>query len=417
MGYVYQTKGRTVWMMKYYRNGVPIRESSGTEDKTAAKKICKSRETDIDRGVPVTGKVGRLLFEEAAADVITDYTINALRSLNVLERRIQKHLTPYFRKRRMSTLTQADVRDFIAYRKEQGIVAVRGPHKGKRIGDVSNAEINRELTTLKRMFSLAVENGKLLYQPHIPMLRERNVRTGFFERDQFLAVCQHLPADLAAVLRFAYVTGWRIDSEVLPLQWRQVDFQARISPEQTIPGTITLDPFTTKNGEGRVFPFTEELKAVLTARRAERDELKKAGTIVASVFFRMVAKGRGGPKAPRPITAFTKAWRTACRAAGAPGRIPHDLRRTAVRNLVRAGVPERVAMRLTGHKTRSVFDRYNIVSDSDLGLAAARIDQAVPAVVEDVNGAAVGAKNRDARRDARSQRIQAVSGGSERRNP
>ena len=57
-----------------------------------------------------------------------------------------------------------------------------------------------------------------------------------------------------------------------------------------------------------------------------------------------------------------------------PGRIPHDFRRTAVPELVRAGVPDAVAMRLTGHLTRSVFERYNVVSDADLTTAAARLD-------------------------------------------
>ncbi len=74
------------------------------------------------------------------------------------------------------------------------------------------------------------------------------------------------------------------------------------------------------------------------------------------------------------VDRFSKAWKHACLLAGCPGRIPHDLRRTAVRNLVRAGVPERVAMKLTGHKTPSVFARYDIISGSDLTDAAARLD-------------------------------------------
>ncbi len=137
---------------------------------------------------------------------------------------------------------------------------------------------------------------------------------------------------------------------------------------------MRLDAGTTKNRDGRVFPMTAELRRVLQAQDALRDDLRKAGTIVPYVFFRMVAEGRGGDKKPQPVVAFNKAWKSACRAAACPGRLPHDLRRTAVRNLVRAGIPERVAMQMTGHKTRSVFERYNIVSDGDLRDAARRLD-------------------------------------------
>jgi integrase len=103
---------------------------------------------------------------------------------------------------------------------------------------------------------------------------------------------------------------------------------------------------------------------------------KQCGVLCSSVFFRMVAEARGGEKKPRPIIAFNKAWSAACVAAGCPGRIPHDFRRTAVRNMVRAGIPERVAMKLTGHKTRSLFERYNIVSDGELAAAAEKLNSA-----------------------------------------
>lgn len=167
----------------------------------------------------------------------------------------------------------------------------------------------------------------------------------------------HLPAALRPVIEFAFITGWRITSEVLPLRWSNVDLQG---------GEIRLDPDTTKNRSGRVFPITDDVRVLLDERRR--------GIIVPWIFDRMVARGRGGEKEPRPIKAFNKAWEAACTAAGCPGRIPHDFRRTAVRNMVRRGVPERVAMQLTGHKTRSVFERYNIVSDGDLRDAARRLD-------------------------------------------
>jgi integrase len=151
----------------------------------------------------------------------------------------------------------------------------------------------------------------------------------------------------------------------LPLEWRQVDFAA---------GELRLDAGSTKNGEGRVFPMTAALRQILEAQSQRRKELQQAGHIVPWVFWRMVAKKRRGPKAPKKITRFDKAWKKACIAAGCPGRIPHDLRRTCVRHLVRTGIPERVAMALTGHLTRSVFERYNIVSKGDLTDAARKLD-------------------------------------------
>jgi integrase len=135
-------------------------------------------------------------------------------------------------------------------------------------------------------------------------------------------------------------------------------------------GEVRLDPGTTKNDDGRVFPFTSALRRVLEDQQKVAETLKREqGTIARYVFCYTIGKKTG-----QRITesGFNKAWRKAGVAAGCPGRIPHDFRRTAVRNLVRAGVPERVAMQLTGHKTRAVFERYNIVSSGDLRDAAPR---------------------------------------------
>ena len=129
---------------------------------------------------------------------------------------------------------------------------------------------------------------------------------------------------------------------------------------------VRLDPGTTKNDEARQFPLTAELRALLETQRAATEALqRRTGRIIPWVFH------RNG----RPVKDMRRAWKAACEGAGLPGRYQHDCRRTAVRNLVRAGIPERVAMQLTGHKTRAVFERYNIVSDGDLRAAAEKLDQ------------------------------------------
>jgi integrase len=211
---------------------------------------------------------------------------------------------------------------------------------------------------------------KLMTRPKIVLLEENNVRQGFFEQAQFEGVLKHLPDDLKPIVTFAYITGWRVKSEVLPLEWHQVDFKA---------GTVRLEPGTTKNKEGRTFPMTKALRTLLEAQHVEREALKKRRVPIANyrwVFFRMVANGRGGPLRPMPIKSFGKAFKTACRRAGVPGRIPHDFRRTAVRNLERAGVPRSVAMRLVGHKTESVYRRYAIADERDLRVVVERLDMA-----------------------------------------
>jgi len=339
------------WTIKYFRAGRPHQEPTKFTKKTQAENLLKRREGKIADGVPISADAIRTTFDLAARDVVNDFKANGKRSLKVVERRLRLHLTPVFGGRRLADISTSDVLAFIADRQEAG---------------ASNAEINRETQVLKRCYSLAIRANKVYGRPDIPTLKEAPPRAGFFDRAQVDAVCSHLPDALAAVVTFAFHTGWRLQSEILPLEWRQVDFTA---------GQIRLNAGTTKNGDGRVFPMTRELRALLEARQVEAERLKKAGHLAPWVFVRLVAKGRGGQKSPKRIRAFTKAWKAACLAAGCPGRIPHDLRRSAIRVFVRASIPERVAMTLAGHKTRSVFERYNIVSETDLTDAAAKLDR------------------------------------------
>jgi integrase len=371
-------KKGNVWHIAYtHPDGKRRDESTGSTRRTVAERLLRSRTGAIAHNLPVIPRAEHLTFYEAAQMVLNDFAANGKKSENVVRRRIRLHLLPYFGGRRMASITSADVTAYIAKRQKDSIITRKArtvtvddgteqllPEQRK---SVSTAEINRELQILKRCFSLAMKDGRLALKPHITMLQEAPARAGFFEREQYEGVLKHLAAEIRPVITFAYVTGWRIASEVLPLQWRQVDFDA---------GEIRLEPGTTKNKQGRTFPLTGALRTLLGAQHAEHERLKKAGHIFPHVFFREVAEERGGEPKPKVITSFNKAWKNACRASGCPGRIPHDLRRTAVRNLVRAGISQTVAMRMTGHKTDSVFRRYDIVSDGDLHAAARLLDAA-----------------------------------------
>jgi len=170
-------------------------------------------------------------------------------------------------------------------------------------------------------------------------------------------VRNRLPPTYQAVVTLAYYTGWRINSEILTLEWHQVDRRA---------GVIRLEPGTTKNRAGRMFKYGEidELVATIDGLWARHEALARETVLTPLLFCR-----RHGQR----IQTFWKRWTTATAAAGCPGRFPHDFRRTAVRNLNRAGVTETVAMKITGHKTRSVFDRYDITSEEDLADASRKL--------------------------------------------
>ncbi len=337
MGYLYR-RGQ-VWWVKYYVNGAPRRESTRCVKKGDASRYLALREGAKAQGAPLPIRLDRIRYDELSQDLKIHYETTGSRDTKEAGSRLV-HLDRFFAESWAVALTPPRIAEYVQHRQGQG---------------VSNRTINIELAILKRMLRLAYDNGKLLRVPPFQMLKEAPPRSGFFEHSQFERLLEHLPPYLRAPLTFAYVTGWRVHSEILPLTWAQVDFPG---------GVVRLEPGMGKTGEPRTFPLTPELRTILEQQGLE------AGRLVMDL-------GRECPwvfhREGQAIRSLRRAWRTACRRAGLDGRIPHDFRRTAVRNMVRCGIPERVAMQLSGHKTRSVFDRYNIVSPGDLQEAGKKL--------------------------------------------
>ena len=158
------------------------------------------------------------------------------------------------------------------------------------------------------------------------------------------------------VSEVAYTTGWRVRSKILTRKWEHVDSRG---------GWLRLDAGETKNGEGRSFAFTPELRLVLERQRMLASAIERAtGKRVESVFFR--------PDGTR-MNYFRRSWLSACKKAGLVAKIPHDFRRTAVRNLARIGVDRKTAMEMVGHKTESIYRRYTITDEAMLRDASARL--------------------------------------------
>jgi len=328
MGCIYR-RGKN-YTIKYYRNGKPYVESTHSDKLEVAKRLLKRREGEISEGKVPGICFDRVRFDELKGEMLADYRVNGKKSLARAERSV-RHLDETFEGLRVVDITTPQINRYIEKR---------------QIEQASNASINRELSALKRMLNLGARQTppKVDKVPYIAMLKESNVRTGFFEHEDFVAVRDARPEYLKAVITFAYNTGWR-RSEVFDLTWRNVDLQE---------GMVRLNPGATKNDEGRAVYLEPELLGMMEDLRRQK------------VFGCKYVFHRNGSQ----IRDFRSTWSNAFKKAGVPVMLFHDLRRTAVRNMVRAGIPERVAMTISGHKTRSVFDRYNIVSPEDLKEAA-----------------------------------------------
>jgi len=324
-------RGR-IWWYKFYHQGRKIERSSRSEDRAEAERQLAIARGQLAQGMTPSVRYDRVRFRDLVELIKTDYKVKKRKTIGKLERNIKLHLGPYFGFMKTSEITSDRISNYIEKRLDE---------------DASHATINRELANLKRMFRLALQQtpSRVERVPYIPKLEEDNVREEFFTDQEYVDLLEELPEAIRPVVTFAYWYGWR-KSEILGLTWDKVNLEE---------GTVRLVRGKSKNRSAREIELFPEVLGMLREMWNDKARIK-----TEYVFH------RNGNE----VKDFYGAWRRACEKIRVPGRWFHDLRRTAIRNMVRMGIPERVAMEISGHKTRSVFERYNIVDPKDMKMAA-----------------------------------------------
>jgi integrase len=327
-----------VWWLDYSIRGKRHRESSGTTGKKEAFAKLRERVGKRTDGT-LTGRPERITLADLRTGLQRHYLLEANASWDRASVALS-HVEKYFGE----TARAIDVtRD-----------AVSGYQEARIIEGAAHNTVRYETGVLRAAFTIAVDKGLLPMKPSFPMPGEGAARSGFFGSADFAALIVGLPVDVADVVRFGRMTGWR-RGEITGLLWSQVEWDddqfpgEHAEPMPGINACIRIGASQTKGDDDREFPFSEypELRDLLVARWRARNGL--------CVFH------RGG----KPVGNFRKSWARACTNAGIPDRIFHDLRRTAARDFRQAGVSEGEIMRLCGWKTRAMFDRYNIVNNED----------------------------------------------------
>jgi len=334
-GSIFQMKGSKNWWIKYYKpNGESVRESSKSHTKAVAKELLKQRFIEMGKGIDPTA-AGRLSYEDIRKGLLDQYAAHNRKSLKFKFNEETKneepyvwgmpHLDGFFAGWKVASITHDTLQAFVDKRNDDG---------------AEGSTINRNFSVLRSMFNIARKQGKLQIVPAFPMQGEGQPRQGFVEPEQFNNVREKLPEHLWPLVTFLYRCGVRV-GEARQVTWPQVDLNRR---------EIQLTGSQTKNSRPRVAPLNDELLGML----------KKLFQTNGPVF---------------DTTNLRKEWDTATKAAGLPELLLHDLRRSAVRNMRKAGVSESVAMKISGHKTANVFRRYDIVDSSDVHAAMAAVEQ------------------------------------------
>jgi integrase len=318
--------------MRFTVAGVEHRRSTGQGNWNEAMKVLNSSIAKIRSGAssPDRTKVDVLGL---LAILSKDYEINDRASTKTVQGHI-KVLRDVLGTRRASDVTYEELQSLVLQWQRCGL---------------SNATINRRLAALRRAYNLGCAAGKVRRAPQFPHLREENVRQGFVEPDDFDRFLAALPDDgLRDFVEWLFYTGMR-RGEAMKLKWEYVH-EARGRSELRIPATDT------KNRKARVIPIVAALQPIIRRRRRVR-------RFDCPLIFH-----RDGKR----IWEFRKSWESAARASGVK-LLPHDLRRSAIRNLIQAGVDQATAMRISGHRTADVFRRYQITTTDDMARALKQV--------------------------------------------
>jgi integrase len=333
-GCVYQPKGSRNWWIKFSVSGRVVQESANTESRREALNVLKAKILKYANGEAADCR--NTTIASLKESMMSAWRLHGRgpRSIKWAEG-CWKHLLGFFGQTKANAVSSASIRDYMEFRKGQG---------------GSNASINRELSIMQSAFSMGFKETprRVAAKLYFERLPESKPRQGFVEEKTYRAIAENcLDLYLRAMLALAYSFGFR-RGELLGLKVGDVDLAA---------GTVRLE--TSKNGDPRQVNLTHETRELLGACVAGKKPEEPVFT-------------RNG----KAVSDFRGIWDKVTTAAGCPGLLFHDLRRSAVRNMVRRGVMTQVAMAISGHKTEAVFRRYNIVDDRDLIDAAKKIESA-----------------------------------------
>jgi integrase len=322
------------WSIHYYANGKPVRIATGTEDRDEAISILREKLAKASRYADYSEHVELVPVNQLLDLVIEDYRLSNRSTTYDAELRIEKHLRPIFGSKRAIAVTTAAIKKYTLM----------------RVKEAEPATVNRELAYLRRAFRLGFQNEPQLVEkvPNFRMLPLDNARTGILPHEKYRLIRDGLPSYARIALVIGYHTGAR-KGEIAKIRIDKIDFErARID----LPGR------TTKNRKPRYLPIYGDMNAELSMAISLADP---------ACPFLIQDKGER-------VADWEKSWKTACALAAVDNTLFHDLRRTALTNMIEAGFSEKEAMEISGHKTRSVFDRYHIVSDRRLKQLGERLE-------------------------------------------